>query len=178
MPAAAALKAGDEPPPGRAGAWALALCPVRSDCARAAHCRRWKAFRFQATFDRLPVCSAACFSTPGLATMVFSRLQPEGPAWRQVAVAQLRGTARRANISIAAILVSFSLMVAMAIMVFSFRMSLEDWVQRILPADLYVRAGTSARRPILIRRRTRVIASLPGVERVRVRPVPGHRVAR
>jgi len=41
----------------------------------------------------------------------------------------------RANISVAAILVSFSLMVAMAIMVSSFRESLDEWVQRILPAD-------------------------------------------
>ena len=63
-------------------------------------------------------------------------------------MAQLRGTARRATVSIAAVLVSFSLMVAMAIMVFSFRMSLEAWMQRILPADLYVRAGSAAARRV------------------------------
>ena len=89
----------------------------------------------------------AVFLTPSIASWVFARLRTEGPAWRQVAVAQLRGTARRATVSIAAVLVSFSLMVAMAIMVFSFRMSLEAWMGRILPADLYVRAGSAAPGP-------------------------------
>ena len=111
-------------------------------------------------------CSARSSSTPTLAAAVFSRLQPEGPAWRQVAVAQLRGTARRATVSIAAVLVSFSLMVAMAIMVFSFRMSLEAWMQRILPADLYVRAGSSSQAAYLDPAAQAVITAMPGVERV------------
>ncbi len=59
----------------------------------------------------------------------------------EIAIAHLRGTARYATLSLSAIVVSFSLMVAMAIMVMSFRTSLDHWVQRLLPADLYVRAG-------------------------------------
>lgn len=63
-----------------------------------------------------------------------------GVPW-EIAVAHLRGTARYATLSVSAIVVSFSLMVAMAIMVASFRDSLDAWVQRLLPADLYLRAG-------------------------------------
>ncbi len=96
---------------------------------------------------------------------MFARLRTDGPAWRQVAVAQLRGTARRATVSIAAVLVSFSLMVAMAIMVFSFRMSLEAWMQRILPADLYVRAGSAAAGAYLDVNAQRSITSLPEIAR-------------
>ena len=59
----------------------------------------------------------------------------------QVAIAQISGTARYATLSVSAILVSFSLMVAMAIMVTSFRTSLDHWAQRVLPADVYVRLG-------------------------------------
>ena len=145
VPAAAALKAGDEAPlaarlHGRialglfvAGIAALALPSVDG-------------IPLQGYVSIACLLLGAVFSVPSLAAAVFSRLRPEGAAWRQVAVAQLRGTARRATVSIAAVLVSFSLMVAMAIMVFSFRMSLEAWMQRILPADLYVRAGSSRRR--------------------------------
>jgi putative ABC transport system permease protein len=86
---------------------------------------------------------AAVFLAPTLSHLAFDRLPVAGPAWLQIATAQLRGTARRSTVSIAAVLVSFSLMVAMAIMVYSFRISLDDWMQRILPADLYVRAGSS-----------------------------------
>ena len=64
----------------------------------------------------------------------------------QVAIAQIAGTARYATLSVSAILVSFSLMVSMAIMVTSFRTSLDHWTQRILPADVYVRLGL--RRPV------------------------------
>lgn len=59
----------------------------------------------------------------------------------EMAIAHLRGTARHATLSVAAIVVSFSLMVAMAIMVTSFRQSLDAWTQRLLPADLYLRSG-------------------------------------
>lgn len=59
----------------------------------------------------------------------------------QVAIAQIAGTARYASLSVSAILVSFSLMVSMAIMVTSFRTSLDQWAQRVLPADVYVRLG-------------------------------------
>lgn len=59
----------------------------------------------------------------------------------EIAISHLRGTARQATLSLSAIVVSFTLMVAMAIMVTSFRGSLDAWTQRLLPADIYLRAG-------------------------------------
>ena len=59
----------------------------------------------------------------------------------QIAIAQIAGTARYATLSVSAIIVSFSLMASMAIMVTSFRDSLDAWTQQLLPADLYVRVG-------------------------------------
>ncbi len=177
VPAAAALKAGDEAPMaarthGRialalfvAGVLALALPPLDG-------------IALPGYVSIACLLLGAVFLTPSIASTVFARLRIDGPAWRQVAVAQLRGTARRATVSIAAVLVSFSLMVAMAIMVFSFRMSLEAWMQRILPADLYVRAGSAATGAYLDVNAQRAITALPEIVACGLRQVPGRAAAR
>jgi putative ABC transport system permease protein len=55
------------------------------------------------------------------------------------AVAQLRENVGLSTLSLASIIVSFSLMVAMAIMVYSFRVSFEHWLDKLLPADMQLR---------------------------------------
>ena len=55
------------------------------------------------------------------------------------AVAQLRDNVGLSTLSLASIIVSFSLMVAMAIMVYSFRMSFDHWLGKLLPADMQLR---------------------------------------
>jgi len=55
------------------------------------------------------------------------------------ALAQLRENVGLSTLSLASIIVSFSLMVAMAIMVYSFRVSFDQWLGKLLPADLQVR---------------------------------------
>ncbi len=55
------------------------------------------------------------------------------------AVAQLRENVGLSTLSLASIIVSFSLMVAMAIMVYSFRVSFEHWLVKLLPADMQLR---------------------------------------
>ncbi len=55
------------------------------------------------------------------------------------AVAQLRENVGVSTLSLASIIVSFSLMVAMAIMVYSFRMSFDHWLGKLLPADMQLR---------------------------------------
>ena len=55
------------------------------------------------------------------------------------AVAQLKENVGLSTLSLAAIIVSFSLMVAMAIMVYSFRVSFDHWLGKLLPADLQMR---------------------------------------
>ncbi|MFL6659577.1 MAG: FtsX-like permease family protein [Massilia sp.] len=58
-------------------------------------------------------------------------------------LARLANASGQAGIALGGVLSSFSLMVAMAIMVSSFRVSLDDWLVRLLPADLYVRMQDS-----------------------------------
>ena len=55
------------------------------------------------------------------------------------AVAQLRENVGMSTLSLASIIVSFSLMVAMAIMVYSFRVSFDHWLVKLLPADMELR---------------------------------------
>jgi putative ABC transport system permease protein len=55
------------------------------------------------------------------------------------AVAQLRENVGVSALSLASIIVSFSLMVAMAIMVYSFRISFDHWLGKLLPADIQLR---------------------------------------
>jgi putative ABC transport system permease protein len=164
VPAAAALKAGDEAPlearrHGRialvfaAAAGAALLLPPLEGIALPGY----------AAIACLLL--GAVFLAPTLSHLAFDRLPAAGPPWLQIATAQLKGTARRSTVSIAAVLVSFSLMVAMAIMVYSFRNSLDGWMQRILPADLYVRAGGSGLTSYLDGPAQRAIAGVAGVAR-------------
>lgn len=68
---------------------------------------------------------------------------PQATLWR-LALQQLRGAPGRAAQSLAAVVVAFSLVVAMAIMVGSFRDSVANWLGDILRADLYVQAGSNS----------------------------------
>ncbi len=165
VPAAAALKAGDEAPISarRHGLVALAFL-VAATASLFVPAPEGIALPGYAAIAC--VLLGAVFVTPGLSQKAFQRLPLAGPAWLQVASAQLRGTARRSTVSIAAVLVSFSLMVAMAIMVYSFRLSLDAWMQRILYADLYVRAGLSGLTSFLDDDAQRVLLHLPGVRRI------------
>jgi putative ABC transport system permease protein len=59
----------------------------------------------------------------------------------QIAVAQLRGVAHTATTSVATMLVSVSLMVAMSIMGASLRGSMAQWAEQMFPADIVVQTG-------------------------------------
>src|SRR5258706_363316 len=80
---------------------------------------------------------------PWLSRTVFDLLPALLPFARSpglaLALAQLRAAPGQAAVSLAAIVASFSLMAAMAIMVASFRQSVDDWLTRVLPAELYFR---------------------------------------
>ncbi len=81
-------------------------------------------------------------------------------------IAQLQGSAAQSTVSLAAITVSFSLMIAMAIMVHSFRDSFEVWLGRILPADLQLRVPQGSDTAYLSPAAQVLIRSAPGVARV------------
>jgi putative ABC transport system permease protein len=99
---------------------------------------------------------------PRLAVLALSLLPlPRAPAPR-LALAQLRGAPGQLTVSLAAVVASVSLVVSMAIMVASFRDSLEAWLERILPADVYIRAAASGD-----------TAYLPAAAQARMRALPG-----
>jgi putative ABC transport system permease protein len=76
---------------------------------------------------------------PWLSRAVFDRVPLPSSPGLALALAQLRAAPGQAAVSLAAIVASFSLMAAMAIMVASFRQSVDDWLTRVLPAELYFR---------------------------------------
>ncbi len=62
---------------------------------------------------------------------------------------------------------SFSLMVAMLIMIGSFRNSLEGWLTHVLPADLYLRATHNGETGYFTSEEQARIAATPGVKEIK-----------
>lgn len=81
-------------------------------------------------------------------------------------LARLSNASHQAAIALGGVLASFSLMVAMAIMVASFRVSIEHWLDHILPADIYVR--TELRQDVIgfTRSEQDALANTSGIERI------------
>jgi len=102
---------------------------------------------------------------PHLVEACLRWLPAPGRAPLAIAIAQLKATPRQAAISVAAIVISFSLMVSMLIMVSSFRTSLESWLERMLPADLYLRPARFGETAFFTPDEQARIAATPGIER-------------
>lgn len=103
---------------------------------------------------------------PWLSRAVFRALPlPPHPALA-LALAQLRAAPGQAAVSLAAIVASFALMAAMAIMVASFRQSVDDWLGVVLPADLYFRTSQEGDTGFLEPGFEEQVRSLPEVARV------------
>jgi putative ABC transport system permease protein len=109
---------------------------------------------------------------PRLAATVFTVLNRRAMAARvqhpvlALTLARLANASGQAGIALGGVLSSFSLMVAMAIMVASFRISLDDWLVRLLPADLYIRIENSGSAGGLGPQQQAALAALPGAQRV------------
>ncbi len=133
------------------------------------------ALLFVPPLDGLPVAayvSIACLVTgtvmlmPATAALVLRQIPLPGHPGFALALAQLRAAPRLAAVSVAAIVASFSLMVAMLIMVASFRTSLDSWLGHMLPADLYVRATRAGESGFLNATNQAVVAGVPGIREV------------
>lgn len=102
---------------------------------------------------------------PRLAHWVLGVWPPGRGAVPYLALAQLARAPGRAAMGLAGILASFSLMAAMAIMVTSFRVSFEQWLDTVLPAQLYVRASASGDTAYFPDVDQQIIAATPGIAR-------------
>ena len=108
---------------------------------------------------------------PWLISLLYDRLSP----WAQhrllpmLAVERARRVRESAAVAVSGVVASLSLAVALTVMVASFRDSVTNWLDVVLPADLYVRSTLSASAsdtayfsPAFVQ----ALGSLPGVARV------------
>ena len=100
-----------------------------------------------------------------LCRMILGRLKPAGPV-ASLALAQVRHLPGHLAASVAGIVVSASLCVAMAILVSSFRVTLEEWLAGVVGADVYARAATSGDGAYFSDDDQRAVARLPEVASV------------
>jgi putative ABC transport system permease protein len=80
-------------------------------------------------------------ATPWLARTLLgpARQRASGLVGVDLAIKRLWGAPSQAAVALCGVVASTSLMVAMAVMVWSFRGSVEEWLDQVLPADLYLR---------------------------------------
>ena len=116
------------------------------------------AFLLVGTIALMPRCAAVVFAalSKRLRTGVIGML----------ALARLANAPNQASIALGGVLTSFSLMVAMAIMVSSFRVSVDDWLGQVLSADLYVRSAASGDTGAMKPAEQQQLRALSGVQRV------------
>ena len=163
---AAALKAGSED---------LALAPLSTP---------WPALSallLGALFTQLPPLSGLpIFGYLAIVLLLVGSiaLMPRSAAWlfhhlsrrwqgvtAGLALSRLANAPNQAAIALGGVLASFSLMVAMAIMVASFRVSVDDWLQHLLSADIYVRVAGGHESARLNQHEQAAITALPAVAR-------------
>jgi putative ABC transport system permease protein len=110
--------------------------------------------------------AAAVIAVDPLCRWVLRLMPPGSRPVAQLASAQVRHLPGHLSASVAGIVMSTSLCVAMAIMVFSFRVSLDDWLRGVVGADVYVRAGANGDTGFFTPEDEARIAALPQMERL------------
>jgi putative ABC transport system permease protein len=82
-----------------------------------------------------------------------------------LAKSRLASTPNLLAVGLSGVVASFALVVAMHVMIYSFRHSLDNWLTQVLPAPLYVKLN-SASIPVFPDSFQQKVANLPGVELV------------
>ena len=88
-----------------------------------------------------------------------------------LAVERARQQRAQATVAVAGVVAALSLGVALTVMVGSFRTALDEWLQQLLPADLYVRRAGAGDGSALPEALPAAAGALPGVAQVRVQRV-------
>lgn len=109
------------------------------------------------------VLCAAVLVLPGCTRFAVRLLDfGRGVLWR-LARGRLSAIPGQAVVAGAGVVTSVALAVSMAVMVSSFRVSVDDWLSKVLPADLYLRASASSSTGYLDASALAWISGLPGV---------------
>ena len=103
---------------------------------------------------------------PRTTISVFSRLPLPRRIEFALGLAQLRAAPGQAMVSLASVVAAVSLATSVAIMVTSFRTSLENWLEHILPGEMFVRTSGQGETAYLSPQMQMLVASVPGVRRV------------
>ena len=105
---------------------------------------------------------------PLLARLLLTPLQGLGrvSASADLALKRLWGAPSQAAIALGGIVASTSLMIAMAVMVWSFRGSVDTWLVQVLPADIYLRLDGDSSLDADLQRK---LSATPGVESINFR---------
>jgi putative ABC transport system permease protein len=144
-PAEALKSAGDPIDPRLAPRWRLALALIALGIVAA----------FLPAVNQLPLfgyLAVALILAGGVAAMpwlartllgLLARFDTRAPSF-ELALRRLLGAPSQAATALGGIVASSGLMIAMAVMVASFRTSVDDWLESFLSADLYIAAASSA----------------------------------
>lgn len=166
---AAALKAGSEegalarlaaPWPALAcfaAAWVLTRLPPVFDVPILGYLA--VAFILIGGIAAMPRCTALLFGAAGR-----RHARGRARAVTTLALARLANAPGLASIAMGGVLASFALIVAMAIMVASFRVSVDDWLVHLLSADLYVRVSPNGATGGLAPGEQASLAATPGIK--------------
>jgi putative ABC transport system permease protein len=109
------------------------------------------ALAFLPPIGELPLAAyaaVACLLLGGMAcvpqgvALMLGFCQPQTNALALLAVERARQQRHVATVAVAGVVASLALSVALTIMVGSFRVSIAQWLNTVLPADLYVRIGS------------------------------------
>ena len=124
--------------------------------------------------------SVACLLMGGIAcvpagvSLLLRFVQPPDEPLALLAVERARHQRHNATIAVAGVVASLSLSVALTVMVASFRESVTQWLDTVLPADLYARSATSSAAAdvvVLPPGLAGAVRALPGVARVETQRV-------
>ncbi|WEF35897.1 ABC transporter permease [Pseudoduganella chitinolytica] len=113
----------------------------------------------------MPRIAALTFRLLHRGWLAATRTRPAAPAVPALTLARLANASSQAGVALGGVLSSFSLMVAMAIMVASFRISVDNWILQVLPADLYARTAAGGATAGLTPREQEAIRGTPGIAR-------------
>ncbi len=80
---------------------------------------------------------------PVVVSLLLNRVQPQDHALTLLAIGRARHERQAATVAVAGVVASLSLAVALTVMVSSFRSGVAQWLEQVLPADLYARTATS-----------------------------------
>lgn len=167
-PAIAIKQVGDPTDPRKSPGAALALCLLAIGAAAA----------FLPPVNGLPLfgyvsiallLAGGVAAMPLLARILLSPLRRFAfPASADLALKHLWGAPGQAAVALCGMVASTSLMIAMAVMIWSFRNSVDAWLVQILPSDIYMRVDADAGDALTpdVQRR---LTGIPGVAAIHFR---------